>query len=192
MPRKLLVTLILILFLFPFVSWYYLKRGLEWRKEAQAVMNGTSPLPDTDLYDVSGKKFSTSDLENNVTLVSLFSCDDTAAQQELLAKLYEQFKDTKKAHFILLDKCATAPLLHDASKLNWHIVACTDTLVQCDSLIPSWPAGKTHALVDRHLVVRSFYSSATNEERRLLLEHMALLIPRERSEKVELKRGHNK
>src|SRR5688572_15511978 len=109
MPRKLLVTLILILFLFPFVSWYYLKRGLEWRKEAQAVMSGTLPIPVADLYEVNGKKFSTDELENHVTLISLLTCDNTGAQQELLAKFYDQFKDTKKAHFILLDKCATAP-----------------------------------------------------------------------------------
>ena len=192
MPRKLLVTLILILFLFPFVSWYYLKRGLEWRKEAQAIMNGTTPVTVRDWYDKDHKLFSTADLENNVTLISRFTCDNTVAQQELLAELYDQFKETKKAHFILLDECATAPLQSDATKSNWHIVSCGDSLQQCDALIPAWPDGKSHALVDRHAVVRSFYSSTTVAEKRLLLEHMALLIPRERSDKVELKRGHNK
>ena len=188
MPRKLLVTLILILFLFPFVSWYYLKRGLEWRKDAQAIMNGTTPLPTADWYDIHQKKFSTTDLANHVTLISHFTCDNASAQQELLSKLYDQFKETKKAHFILLDDCDTAPLVHDATKINWHILSCTDSLSQCDSLIPSWPSGKSHALIDRHGIVRSFYASGSNEEKKLLLEHMALLIPRERSDKVELKR----
>ena len=45
MSKKFLVTIVLILFLLPFVSWYYLQSGLDWRKDAQAVMNGTNPFP---------------------------------------------------------------------------------------------------------------------------------------------------
>ncbi|MDQ3016628.1 MAG: hypothetical protein M3R25_07920, partial [Bacteroidota bacterium] len=54
---------------------------------------------------------------------------------------------------------------------------------------PAWPEGKSFALIDQDKVVRSFYAANTKEEKRLLLEHMALLLPRERSDKVELKRG---
>jgi hypothetical protein len=44
-------------------------------------------------------------------------------------------------------------------------------------------------LVDRHAVIRSYYAGQTKDEKKQLVEHMALLIPRERSDKVELKRG---
>jgi hypothetical protein len=56
----------------------------------------------------------------------------------------------------------------------------------------SWPAGKSYALVDRKGVTRAYYEAATPEEKRTLTEHMALLIPRERTEQVELKRGTQK
>lgn len=192
MSRKLVVTLVLILFLLPFVSWYYLKRGLEWRKDVQQIMNGTSPFPEQEWVDADGRKFSTDILDNQVTLVSQVSCENHASQTELLDKLYDQFKETGKAHFFILDRCGTLTLPPGATRTNWHVIDCQDSLKQCNALLTAWPPSTQHALIDRKKIIRSYYPGTTDDEKRVLLEHMALLIPRERSDKVELKRGHNK
>ena len=192
MSRNLLVTLILILFLLPFVSWYYLRQGLNYRKEAQAIMSGTQPFPEGQWNDVAGKLFDSKQIDERVTLVTFMPCDQQSDYSELLNQFYEQFRETKKASFIILDSCRTSSGFIDATKSNWHVISCSDSINLCDPLLKSWPAGKSHALIDRDLKIRSYYSSATEDEKRLLLEHMALLIPRERSEKVELKRGQNK
>src|SRR5688500_8243981 len=145
MSRKFLVALILILFLFPFVSWYYLQRGLTWRKAAQEVMKGTTPFPEVKWEDASGKLFSTKDLEGHVSLVTFMSCESSGQDSVLLEAFYEQFKDTKKANFIILDSCAVkdGPAV---TKDKWIYVNCQDSVNLCRTLLPVWQSGKKHAL----------------------------------------------
>ncbi len=111
----------------------------------------------------------------------------------VLTELYEQFKETNKANFILLDSCSNVNGFSvDASKKNWFIIPCFDSLNLCITLLKEWHQGTSFALVDRNKVIRSYYSIKTKDEKRILVEHMALLLPRERQEKVELKRGDKK
>src|SRR5688500_3474690 len=178
MSRKLLITVILILFVLPFISWYYLKRGLEWRKQAQEVMNGTIPAPQGEWKETSGRLFSSKELEGHVTLVAFLSCDKPGEDTTLLNQFYGQFKETKKAHFIILNSCNQVVSLEQTPKLSWHVFSCSDSLTLCHLFAQSWPQGKTHALIDKRNIIRSYYASETKDDKRLLLEHMALLLPR--------------
>ena len=193
MSRKLVVTLVLILFLLPFVSWYYLNSGLTWRKQAQAIMNGTVVFPSGTWKDARDITFSSELLDEHVTLVSKLTCDNMSEQTDILTRIYDQFKETKKANYILLQECEQASgITEDSLKVNWFVFNCRDSINLCNTFFPDWPEGKTFALVDRDNVIRSYYSATTKEEKRLLLEHMALLLPRERSDKVELRRDTTK
>lgn len=192
MSRKLIVTLVLILFLLPFISWYYLQRGLDYRKEAQLVMNGNQPFPEGQWYDVKGIKFNSSQLEGRVTLVTVVPCNETKEFSILLDQFYNQFKETQKATFIVLDSCNSFSSLSGKDLSEYYVFSCNDSINPCSSILRLWPNERSHALVDRKMIIRSFYKSQTEDEKRILLEHMALLIPRERSEKVELKRGSQK
>lgn len=193
MSRKFLVTIILILFLLPFVSWYYLQSGLNWRKAAQEVMHGTTPFPSITYDNGDGLKFSNELLLEHVSIVCFIPCNNGEDQLNVLDELYEQFKETNKANFILLDSCQSdASVVREPLKKNWYRIPCADSLTLCATLLNEWPDGKTFALVDRNKVIRSYYSIATKDEKRILVEHMALLLPRERQEKVELKRGDKK
>jgi hypothetical protein len=189
MKRKFLVTIILLLLLLPFVSWYYLRSGLQWRKAAQDVMSGTTPFPDITLVDRDGKSWPAGTMSDRVSLVSFAPCTPDMAWDHLVALLYDQFKDTGKANFILLDSCAAQAADVDKSRKGTYQVDCAASGALCAQLAAEWPSGKAFALVDKHRVIRAYYPAGTNEEKRVLLEHMALLLPRERSEKVELKRG---
>jgi hypothetical protein len=194
MSRKFLVTIVLILFLLPFVSWYYLQSGLDWRKDAQAVMNGTSPFPAGTCEMVDGRKFSADSMEGRVTLVTYVPCAaNDNGQKEVLEALYDQFRETGKAAFVLLDSCQAGPEnLPVGQRKNWYVIPCTDSLAMCSSVKALWEKDKMFALVDRKGVIRSYYSINTKNEKRMLVEHMSLLMPRERQEKVELKRGDKK
>ena len=189
-----MVTIVLILFLLPFVSWYYLQSGLDWRKEAQAVMDGTNPFPSGDCVLADGRKFSADSLEGRVTLITYVSCDtDDKGQKDVLEALYEQFKETGKAAFVLIDSCqgelANSP---QEPHKNWYVIPCADTIAICSSVKSLWEKDKIFALADRKGVIRSYYAINTTDEKRMLVEHMSLLLPRERQEKVELKRGDKK
>lgn len=190
MSRKFLVTIILILFILPFVSWYYLQRGLDWRKEAQSVMKGTEPFPAGEWTDINRQLFTADLLEEHVTLVTRVPCDESKEIFETLDQFYDQFKETKKANFIILNFCPSDTSAEGKPmKMNWYTFSCPDSSTICTSLTAKWPEGMNYALVDKRKVIRSYYPGNTKEEKRALLEHMALLLPRERSEKVELKRG---
>lgn len=194
MSRKFIITIVLILFLLPFVSWYYLQSGLEWRKEAQAVMNGTTSFPEGAFADADGDILNTDSLSYRVSLLSFSSCDASdAARKEVLELLYNQFKDTGKANFIVLDSCSViSDSALKSERDKWYAIPCQGSGSLCKDLLKEWPSDKTFALVDRSGIIRSYYGITTEDDKRVLVEHMSLLLPRERQEKVELKRGEKK
>jgi hypothetical protein len=176
------------------VSWYYLNSGLEWRKKAQDIMNGTKPFPAGEFVSIDNRKFTTDSLEQHVSLVSYLPCaGDVIGQMVVLDEIYNQFKETNKAIYLLLDSCSVTPTSYPhLTRKNWFVLPCPDSLAACQSLKLDWPDGMTFALVDRKGVIRSYYGINTMDEKRTLVEHMSLLLPRERQEKVELKRGDKK
>ncbi len=193
MSRKIYITVILMLFLLPIVSWYYLQSGLNWRKQAQAIMSGTEHFPDGKWKDNSGRILSSEDLTEHVTVVTLVTCDNEKSITSTLDSLYRQFKETKKSNFIIFNQCREKPeLFADSTRTSWYVFNCGDSTRLCDVLMAHWPAGKTHALIDRNKVIRAYYDEVTKDEKRVLLEHMALLLPKERSDQIELKRGSEK
>ena len=193
MSRKFLITVILILFLLPFVSWYYLQSGLNWRKQAQVIMSGKELFPEGEWTDQSGRKLSSGELTEHVTMVTLLTCENLEALQSTLEAFYTQFKETRKANFIILNSCKDKPALFaDSLKLSWYVFDCRDSVDLCQLLLPQWPEGKSHALIDRNRIIRSYYAEETADQKRILLEHMALLLPKDRSDQIELKRGEQK
>ena len=193
MSRKLTVALVFFLFLLPFVSWYYLQSGLNWRKKAQEELRGKEPFPLLAFKSRTGVPLEESGFERHVSLVTRLSCDFDSAQWDLVGRLYSQFKETKKANFIFIGDCAEKPfIIPDSIQRDVFLNPCTDSLQTCKAILKDWPAGSRYALVDRFGIVRSYYPAKTHDEKRILVEHMALLLPRDRSEKVELKRGEGK
>ncbi len=180
------------LFLLPLVSWYYLQSGLKWRQQAQAIMNGTELFPDGSWKDLSGKTFTSDQLAEHVTIVSLVSCENVDSVSSTLDSLYKQFIKTKNknANFIILNTCRNLPnAFVDSLKTGWFVFSCGDSTSLCDLLKVNWPAGKTHALVDRRKTIRHYYGESSLEDKRILNEHMVLLLPTERSDQIILKRG---
>lgn len=194
MSRKFLVTIILILFLLPFVSWYYLQSGLNWRKKAQEIMDGTESFPVGEYLMADGRKLTPDSLDNHVTLVCYLPCGAEGTEQmEVLEALYDQFKETNKAAYVLLDSCQSTTQF-PSTKLHksWFVIPCSDSMDICKSLRVNWAQDKPFALVDRKGVIRSYYGIGSQDDKRTLVEHMSLLLPRERQEEVELKRGEKK
>lgn len=193
MSRKLTVTLILILFLLPIGSWYYLKSGLKWRQQAQAAMSGTQPMAGLPYQTSLGKRLDQEQVIDNVSLLTVLACQDEQSQRDLITSFYNQFKQTQKANFIFFDTCALlASHWVDSLQQRSYRIPCIDSLNACSTLFETWPSGTSYALVDRKGIIRSYYRAGTEDEKRTMLEHMALLIPREHGEKVELKRGQEK
>ena len=155
-------------------------------------MSGTDPFPLSKMELRDGQVISEDSLLEKVTLVSFVSCTLDPVQLEVLDHLYLQFKDTGKARFVLLDSCAQPADPMDDQHKGVYILPCAVNSDLCSSLKAGWPIQKPFALVDRKGIIRSYYGISSPEEKRILVEHMSLLLPRERQEKVELKRGEKK
>jgi hypothetical protein len=189
MSRKLTVTLIFFLFLLPFVSWYYLQSGLDYRKKVQAALSGTKEFPILPFRSLSGKLLEKSNLENHVSLVVIMNCDSLSSQMEVVVDLYKDFKETHKSNILFIDTCAgSALVLPDTLKQSIYTIQCSDSLQACAPILKEWPIGKTYALLDKNGIIRAYLSANTKDEKRILEEHMAILLPRDYSEKVQLKR----
>jgi len=152
-------------------------------------MNGTKEFPVLPFYSLKGLPLEKSELENHVSLVVILSCDSLAQQMELVTKLYADFKETHKANYFFLDTCGMTSLnLPDTLKQNIYTLHCNDSLQSCISLLKEWPSGKPFALLDKNGIMRAYYAADNHEEKKTLEEHMAILLPRDYSEKVQLKR----
>ena len=153
-------------------------------------MSGKEPFPEGEWRDEAGGKLLSAQLAEHVTLLTLISCENRDSLSKTLESFYHQFKETRKAAFIILDTCQNNPsIIFDSLRTDWYYFKCGDTTTLCEQLLINWPKGKTHALIDRNKIIRSYYAEATKDEKRMLLEHMALLLPRERSDQIILKRG---
>src|SRR6187402_2793625 len=127
MSRKFLVVIVLILFLLPFVSWYYLQSGLDWRRKAQEVMSGTTPFPEGKFLQEDGHYFSTDSMQQYVSIISFIPCQVPDNDlKEVLDVIYKQFKDTNKAKIIQLDSCQVAS--GKSGGRNWHVIPCVDSV----------------------------------------------------------------
>lgn len=157
-------------------------------------MNGKQKMPELPFqHSISGKPFEKSQLEYHVSLLVLLSCNSAASQQELAGTLYHHFKDSHKANFLFVDTCSQSTFsLSDTLRENVYLLHCSDSLSSCKSLLQDWPAGQNFALIDKAGVIRAYYAAGNHDEKKMLLEHMALLLPRDHSEKVELKRQGDK
>ena len=152
-------------------------------------MNGTKEFPVLPFHSLKGLPLDKSQLENHVSLVAILSCDSLTKQMELITKLYADFKETHKANYFFLDTCGINPLnLPDTLIQNIYTINCKDSLRSCTALLKEWPSGKTYALLDKNGIIRAYYSADSHDEKKTLEEHMAILLPRDYSEKVQLKR----
>src|SRR5690606_38254168 len=143
------VTLILFLFLLPFVSWYYLRSGLSWRKEAQSQMTGTTHLPVAEWVDIRGKQWDSQLAEDHVNLIAFVPCVPDTAWTALVTRLYEHFRETGRANLLLLDSCLTSPRLPDTTWKKTYQIDCAASGSFCADLLTEWPRGTQFALADR-------------------------------------------
>ena len=157
-------------------------------------MNGTQPFPTGSFTISDGMVLTTDSLVNHVTLIAYLPCNaEEEGNKAVLAAVFDQFKDTHKAAYVLLDTCGVGAKYKAAdNRYGWFVVGCPDSTGFCATLRKDWPIGASFALMDRKGIIRSYYNAQTKDEKRTLVEHMSLLLPRERQEEVELKRGEKK
>ncbi len=158
--KKLAVTALIVVF--PALSWYYLKTGLEFRKEAQTAME-----PKGDLNSlISSRAFTTEyDLKKTCegqTTIIISRKDES--NDKTIQKLYDQFDDAYNFQLVLLNEKELTPL-PEFDQSNFHVVPSTIE------------KGGEIALLDNQGRIRSFHNFE-KEAVQDLVTYTALVLPK--------------
>jgi hypothetical protein len=158
---KLLSWIVLGLFLVvvPFISWYYLKEGLDYRKKALSELIAKD--------SISVKIDSLKKLAGKTTLLLNKSSKDVT---DLIPPIQEQFKNTVGFQIISFD---TVP----------GIVHLPENYL---GQLRTKYSDQTFILIDTSLFIRNTYKHDMDAVRKMI-EHIAIVIPRVKESDIKMK-----
>lgn len=191
-----ILALTAILVVFPAVSWYWLSRGLDYRKTAKAELKDLGPLPDMTWRNYNGKMLSKADLEGSFVIAGVYDL----AQPELsgyfgreFSRLHDQFDDRKDVLFLSVvgqdttlipaflkqyelsdtTQCYFFPTMEDAMK----------NLAQTGFRMPELNGATSPyiAFADTSSVIRNYYDVRDNVQLKRMVQHISLLLPMSKS-----------
>lgn len=172
------IGIILLLIGFPAISWYYLQTGINWRKQGiqEVRVKDSIALPDLEL--ASGQTLIREDMAGKFILIGLHTSD---VPGEVYGDLYDQFDHRDDLLYLILGDTPPLP--------GWMQVDCdkTDCAGLQEQLFKS--SGVNIALIDPSGAIRNVYDLSKTADQQNLVKHCAIILPVEKREKIELRRG---
>ena len=184
----------------PAVSWWYLKGGLDYRLEAMDEIKPLGAMEALPFPTIDGVSPA---VAGNILLISYLQESQIEIAGTRLDKIHQQF--TERPDFLMLQMAA-----QDSTTLQqWLQTYQLDDAQQCywfsapeESLLPYFKQGlKTTdlspgesfaVLVDTSGMVRRQYQLMDETQVRRLIEHIALILPREKEKELVFKRQTEK
>ncbi|MDX1941349.1 MAG: hypothetical protein SFU99_12405 [Saprospiraceae bacterium] len=185
---------------FPLGSWYYLKAGLDYRKEVMGDLYDYGKMPAVVLTTSTGRALEPKDVAGKIIVAGFLNFQDqtvTKQSGQWLSKLHHQFNERRDVTFLLhvadtlasaetLDAFATQYQLQDTAqcyflKDNPEVFRTIATNVY---KIPEDAINAHFALTDAQGKVRRNYDLRQTSEINRLVEHIALLLPRDNGRSV--------
>lgn len=194
------VGLILVLVVFPAISWVYLKSGFEWRKTAQAELQDYGPIkeafaiwPDGSredllkgkvcvIYNFGAKPDLTpvnkTVLETAEQLVDQFGYKPGAEQDYFRMVMIEEGASTElRSKYQTMRNSELVNWVWTSGLSSWNNILQGDFDYYCKSANVS-PYPHYYALADTSGRVRRFYNAEDTKEVGRMVEHIALLLPK--------------
>lgn len=199
------------LVLLPLGSYYYLKKGYDYRLAAlNELKNDYGTIPTFDLVDTDSQQISTTALKVNLVLLNIFPAAYPELQKtlgETLVKLHDQFDDRNDLQFIFQVPSEQSPSISQlqayqeqyefADPGQCHLLATPTTTIAAlnrDSL-PRWQLNDSYPyffLTDTTLTIRHYYDYSKLEDVKKLVEHIAIMLPRQEEPDIIFKRDTEK
>jgi hypothetical protein len=217
MKRKSLAEiLVLLLFLLglPLGSWYYLKRGFEYRLAALSELSERGRLPDFQGMTIEGAPVDVGALSGNVVVAGIAPTGDEALLREYsdhLTMLRKQFSshndllflihlaDTSAQALAALREAMSAKELRDAERVRFvsHSDPPAALLGESGYGLPAppggdWSRGAQLLLADTSGIIRNYYDISLLEDRRKLVEHLAIVLPRKKDRDLVFRRENER
>jgi hypothetical protein len=181
------IVLSFFLVFFPLVSWYYLKEGIEYRRQNLQEMAHAVDFPVGELFDV-----------NNAPLF-VYREDSTSVRNLMLFHINKALTDTEKDHFDKIYKQFTSvDAYYMATIANEDLLsAMPEMIVQVsveglsDTYLNSgqdvFNENKV-LLIDKKGQLRKMYLLSSKEDMLSLVHEAAILLPRKSGQELKFQR----
>ncbi len=190
-----------LLFGFPAISWWYLKSGLDWRRQAQAELREYGKIRPVPVIYSDGTKENL--VAEKVCVIYYFGANpDLTPENKFILdtgeRLFKQFGFKSAAvpdyfRLVMISQDGTAEFrsyartLPSADYVNWvwagGLNSWRATLANAYDLYCQQngvkPVDHYYALADTSGTIRCFYNALDEKEVGRMVEHIALLLPRE-------------
>jgi hypothetical protein len=168
---------------FPAVSWIYLNSGLKWRVNAQEATQKGAMLEEFVLLNkADSSTIRTPDLRGKFHIVASPGSPDALHN---LTLLHEQFSVRPDFRILLIGSSVAGDTISAAS---WVRTSCLEGCERFQELL--FAGGYSSAIVDDSLYLRGKYRLEDTDDMRKLTEHMAVVLPIEKRERIQLIRGN--
>lgn len=199
----------LVLVIFPAGSYYYLQKGMNYRKALMNELKEVGQLEDY-MFEAEDSIKSFRSLKGKLKLAGFvedFGPDQTALLGSTLMQLHDQFNEREDVVFLLHypesngskrnefeiqyelndpDQCIWIPMeksvFENTRRVNYRL---NDEIYRKDR-------GNTLVLADTSGMIRRYYHPEDANERKLLVEHLAVLLPRPQEKELIFKRENEK
>lgn len=174
------VIVVLVLIIFPLVSWIYLSKGLKWRLGAQEETAVKATLDAFTLTTEDGETLAEADLTGQFQVIAMVP--DTASARRL-GEIQEQFgvRPDYATFSLQSEQIPQMPL--DSAIIS---VQC---MSGCEGLFALlFEEDHTAAIVDDSLRVRGRYVLSKPDDVNELIKHLAVVLPISKRDRIELKR----
>jgi hypothetical protein len=182
--RKLFVPIfvIVLLIVLPAISWYYLKSGMSWRREAIGELSDYGSVESVQIHLTDARDIDLQEFKDHLMIFYRMDCNAIDSEIQTLESIREQFEKRTDVQIFLSGDCLNQYTPKKARNNIIQKIDCQANEEACAELDQSFfkVPGKNIAFVDGNLNIRNYYQSANQDDRKRLIEHMAMMLPDER------------
>ena len=177
------VLILSVLTLLPALSWVYLTKGRDWRRDRVLELENLGEMPQFEVQSTSNVLLSPSTILGKNLIVHRSVSSDAI---EIIGKLHDQFNEREDYLFLQYGDLNDPEAVTEDPE-QWLLVDCASAAcTTVDQLFDEKDA--TTVLVDKDGYVRHFYDLSQDGSAAKLVEHMAVLIPIEKRARLQLRR----
>ncbi len=210
MKKKIIqiIGLILFLIVLPVGSWYYLKAGFDYHKEALQELEMLGEVKgEHTILPLDGQEKRISDFQGNLIIAANLRKEDDNLVNKI-ARLKEQFEDREDVYLVAFletsndsafswndrikgTDLAGHPRFLGLELKNSKNQQFKDTFFEFEKYCQSEPC-EMLAFVDSKSQIRQYYNVADSDRMKRLVEHTAILLPKKKVGKPKVVRETEK
>lgn len=208
-PILKMLALFMMLVVLPAGSWYYLQQGYEYRKASLDKLQELGPAPSFSFVNYDSTVINSKDLEGSVVIAGVFDYQN-GLEEDLktkIGKLFTQFNRREEFYMIVhLNGVSDSTVQQIGEKLvedydfefpeRFYLTSGTTDFALNTYKIPASKeelnSKNMVVLIDAKQEVRNYYSLNDEEEIKLLVHHVTIVLPKKQEKDIIIKRDTEK